>query len=233
MLGRLMEDPEYLEQYHQLFDAFISAYFESGRVNDEITRVFNMIAPYVQKDPSAFCTFEEFEQGVSTLREYCERRAESVRKQLKGEIPSTEEGQSRTRASLWTRLIFQSAIWEVWDMGANGPRPKGRAAGTDSRRNRGRNACRARIFAGPTRRTLMRKDRTERRRLYQTRRRRKRKENGEMSGRRRGPGNRRKYSTVGASAGPREWEAFRAGQEQQSGKNQYETWIELGLRRLF
>ena len=115
MLGRLMENPEYLARYHQLFDTLIAEYFESGIVSGEITRVFNMIAPYVQKDPSAFCTFEEFEKGVDTLKEYCMRRAESVRKQLNGEIPSTEEGQSTDKS----QFVDASHI-SLIDMGSMG-----------------------------------------------------------------------------------------------------------------
>lgn len=95
MLAWIFNDPQYLEQYHQVFDELITDYFESGKIKDEINRVFNMIAPYVQEDVSAFCTFEEFEEGVETLKQYCSLRAQSVRKQLNGEIPSTQEGQSQ------------------------------------------------------------------------------------------------------------------------------------------
>lgn len=43
-----------------------------------------MLAPYVYRDPSKFCTFEEFEAGVSTLKQFLELRAESIQQQLSG-----------------------------------------------------------------------------------------------------------------------------------------------------
>lgn len=62
--------------------------------------VREMIAPYVEKDPSKFCTYEEFEAGIATLKEFCILRAESIRGQLDGSIPSTSDGQSADGASL-------------------------------------------------------------------------------------------------------------------------------------
>ena len=59
-----------------------------------------MIAPYVEKDPTKFCTYEEFEQGVSALKLFCRLREESVKGQLNGSIPSTSEGQSGNGSSL-------------------------------------------------------------------------------------------------------------------------------------
>lgn len=100
MLGKLLENEEYMERYHELFDQFISEYFESGDFEAEYNRVYNMIAPYVQKDPTKFCTFEEFEKGAQTLLEFCTLRAESIRGQLEGTIPATTDGQSTDTTSL-------------------------------------------------------------------------------------------------------------------------------------
>lgn len=40
--------------------------------------VTTLIDPYVKKDPTAFCTYEEYRQGVKTLQSFCLMRAESV-----------------------------------------------------------------------------------------------------------------------------------------------------------
>ena len=45
-----------------------------------------MLLPYVENDVSAFYTVDEFTQGVNTLKEFCLLRAESIVKQLNGEI---------------------------------------------------------------------------------------------------------------------------------------------------
>src|SRR5699024_4242805 len=47
-----------------------------------------------------FCTYEEFQTSVDTLREFCLLRAESVSGQLEGTIPATSEGQAADSASL-------------------------------------------------------------------------------------------------------------------------------------
>ena len=52
-----------------------------------------MIAPYVQKDPTAFCSFEDHQLAVDTLEQVCLLRARSIRGQLDGEIPATIRGQ--------------------------------------------------------------------------------------------------------------------------------------------
>ncbi len=44
-----------------------------------------MIAPYVEKDPTKFCTYEEFEKGVETLSVFCNLRSQSVSVQLSGQ----------------------------------------------------------------------------------------------------------------------------------------------------
>ncbi|MGB8453243.1 MAG: CotH kinase family protein [Anaerocolumna sp.] len=98
--GKLIENEEYLNQYHEYFDELITKYFESGDCEAEIERVHDMIASYVAADPSAFYTLEEFETAVSTLETFCELRAESIRKQLDGVIPSTTEKQKEEDVEL-------------------------------------------------------------------------------------------------------------------------------------
>ena len=65
-----------------------------------IEKVHTLIAPYVEKDPTKFCTYEEFETGIATLKEFCLLRAESIHGQLEGSIPSTSEEQNQNSESL-------------------------------------------------------------------------------------------------------------------------------------
>ena len=48
---------------------------------------------YVETDPTKFCTYDEFEAGASTLKEFCLLRAQSISEQLKGTIGSTSDTQ--------------------------------------------------------------------------------------------------------------------------------------------
>lgn len=115
MIAWIFNNEEYLELYHQYFSEFIEEYFESGYVSELIDSTYEMIASYVESDPTKFCTYEEFEEGVAALKEFCELRAQSVREQLDGTIPSTSEGQSEDNSA----FIDASNI-TVSDMGSMG-----------------------------------------------------------------------------------------------------------------
>ena len=89
----LMKQDEYFVRYQKYFDQLISGYFESGHFQTWMEQTFRMIALYVEKDPTAFCSYEDYCLAVDTLKQVCELRAESVRLQLDGEIPATLSGQ--------------------------------------------------------------------------------------------------------------------------------------------
>ena len=114
LLNCLLSNEEYLKQYHELFDDFISTYFKSGYVDKLIDRVSMMIMPYIEKDKTAFYTKKEFDKGIVALKKFCELRAESIRGQLDGTIPSTTLGQTNSEA-----LIDASSI-NITDMGGAG-----------------------------------------------------------------------------------------------------------------
>ncbi|MFQ9509993.1 MAG: CotH kinase family protein [Lachnospiraceae bacterium] len=100
MLSWIFENEAYTALYHQYFAQFISDYFDSGYFDEMIDSVTEMIAPYVEKDPTKFCTYEEFEEGASTLKEFCQLRAESINGQLDGTIPSTSDEQTQDDSAL-------------------------------------------------------------------------------------------------------------------------------------
>lgn len=100
MLAWIFADEEYTELYHEALSEFIANYFESRYFEEEIDRVTALISPYVEKDPTKFCTYDEFTEGVAALKEFCTLRAESVRGQLDGTIPSTSDAQSEDSSAL-------------------------------------------------------------------------------------------------------------------------------------
>ena len=100
MLAWIFANEEYTEMYHRYFAEFISEFFDSGYFEKMIEKVHTLIAPYVENDPTKFCTYEEFETGIATLKEFCLLRAESIHGQLEGSIPSTSEEQNQNSESL-------------------------------------------------------------------------------------------------------------------------------------
>lgn len=108
MINWIFENEDYTELYHQYFAEFLS----SVNIAEMIDETAELIAPYVKKDPTKFCTYEEFETGVSTIRSFCELRTESVKGQLDGMIPSTTDGQSTDSS----KLIDASSISDMGTM---------------------------------------------------------------------------------------------------------------------
>ena len=108
----LMKNEEYFAKYHEYFDQFIEGYFESGLFEKKAAETAKMIAPYVKKDPTAFCSYEDYLTAVRTITDFCLLRAESVRGQLSGEIPSTIRGQQEDTES----RVDASDVW-LPDMG--------------------------------------------------------------------------------------------------------------------
>ncbi len=100
MLGKLLENSEYMEKYHELFAEFLTDYIDIGKFEDEYNYILAMISQYVQKDPTKFCTFDEFITGAETLKQFCLLRSESIRGQLDGTIPSTDDGQNADSSTL-------------------------------------------------------------------------------------------------------------------------------------
>ena len=93
MIAWIFENEEYTELYHEYLAQFIDEYFNGGYFETMIDDVVSMISPYVEKDPTKFCSYEEFQTGVETLKEFCLLRAQSVSLQLDGEIGSTSDTQ--------------------------------------------------------------------------------------------------------------------------------------------
>ncbi len=94
MWDKLMASDENLQLYHDYFDKLITDYFESGEFENTVSRVSAMIRPYVENDPTAWYTVDEFDTGVDTITQFCLLRAESIRKQLDGTLASTTEAQN-------------------------------------------------------------------------------------------------------------------------------------------
>ena len=108
----LMKNNDYYAQYHEYFDYLIESYFESGYFEQLTQETVDLIAPYVDKDPTAFCSYEDFLLGAETITDFCLLRAESVRGQLDGTVPSTIAAQAEDKRS----FVDASSVW-LPDMG--------------------------------------------------------------------------------------------------------------------
>ena len=130
MLAWIFADEAYTALYHQYYAEFLAECLDSGWCRELIVSTAALIAPYVAEDPTAFCTYEEFQAGAAALEDFCRLRAQSVSGQLEGAIPSTAQGQAEDPAA----LVDTSGL-ELTDMGSMGAgmgggqdRPLGEAA---------------------------------------------------------------------------------------------------------
>lgn len=113
MIAWIFNNEEYTQLYHKYFSEFIASYFESGYFAEMIDSVNAMISPYVEKDPTKFCTYEEFEKGIATLKEFCLLRAESISGQLDGTIGATSDTQK-------SETLIDAGDLQINDMGSMG-----------------------------------------------------------------------------------------------------------------
>ncbi len=112
----LMKNTVYYSRYHQLFDYLIGSYFESGYFEAFMDKTVDMISPYVAKDPTAFCSYEDHLLGAETLRQFCLLRAESVRGQLEGTIPSTIRAQNEDPTRIDGSSVWLPDLGEIADL---------------------------------------------------------------------------------------------------------------------
>lgn len=132
MLAWIFNNEEYTELYHQYFAEFIAEYFDSDYFTEMIDSVSEMISPYVEKDPTKFCTYEEFKTGSSALKEFCLLRAQSISGQLDGSIPSTADGQSQDSSS-----FINADNLDISSMGSMNFGGGGKGMGDDRRNDHG------------------------------------------------------------------------------------------------
>lgn len=94
LFSQLMAVDEYRSRYHGYLDELLVSYVDGGRLAQIIAQTRELIAPYVAEDPTAFVTYDEFLVGVEAIEKFCMLRAESIRGQLVGTIPTTWNGQT-------------------------------------------------------------------------------------------------------------------------------------------
>ena len=96
----LLENDEYLEQYHTYLRQLAEEYVDGGVFAKTVSRIRSQIDGLVSTDPTAFYTADEYSDAVSMLEKVVQLRAQSVLGQLDGTIPSTTDGQKENSSTL-------------------------------------------------------------------------------------------------------------------------------------
>lgn len=87
MLAWILENKNYTWLYGRYHTELLKVDMEAL-----VERTANMIAPYVQRDPTRFCTYEEYEAGVEALKQFLSLRSESIRLQLSEKSADVDVG---------------------------------------------------------------------------------------------------------------------------------------------
>ena len=88
MIDWIFASEEYTAKYHEYFSEFLA----SADIDSIISEACALISPYVQSDPTAFYSYEEFRTVVDALREFCSLRSQSIRNQLSGSDEPVDAG---------------------------------------------------------------------------------------------------------------------------------------------
>jgi hypothetical protein len=89
LIEKLLENENYLSSYHDYLELLMEDYFAEGKFEAKVREINHLIQSYVETDPTAFCTYEEYQKAVESLIQLGTLRYESIVGQLKGEVPST------------------------------------------------------------------------------------------------------------------------------------------------
>ncbi len=100
MFSWITSNEEYTKLYHEYYRDFLDKFYTSDYLSELIENTYGMIADYVDRDPTKFCTTEEFKKGVQVMKEFVELRCQSIEGQLNGTIPSTDSGQKEDSSAL-------------------------------------------------------------------------------------------------------------------------------------
>ncbi len=78
IIGKLLEIEEYKEQYDTYLEELISGYFESGNFEKTMDKLDLLLDKYIQEDPTAFYSYEEYIEANQMLRVFCKKRASAA-----------------------------------------------------------------------------------------------------------------------------------------------------------
>lgn len=113
----LLENEEDRSQYHAYLQDLVEGYVYGGRFQETYDRISSQINALVETDPTAFYTYEEYRAATEMLYQVVLLRAESVRGQLEGTVPSTDAGQREDASSLVDASAIDVEVMGVF-MGA-------------------------------------------------------------------------------------------------------------------
>lgn len=126
----LLENETYLSRYHEYLNQLAQEYVLGGRFQEVYEGIRERIDTLVETDPTALYSYEEYEAGAEMLYQTVMLRAESVKGQIAGTIPATDEKQREDTANLVDASEIDISVMGVMDMGGGAEqKARGRQTG--------------------------------------------------------------------------------------------------------
>ena len=94
MWNWIRSDENYLNKYHDVLSEVVSI-IDSGEFKKESDKMYDLIRPYLEKDPKAFYNTDRSRKAYETVLDFTEMRAESVKKQVNGQLAVRSEMQAK------------------------------------------------------------------------------------------------------------------------------------------
>ncbi|MFD5017913.1 CotH kinase family protein [Paenibacillus sp. NPDC058367] len=92
LIAKLLANDEYKAKYHEIVSEMINGYLADDTFQTRMDQLDMMISSYVKADPSAFYTFEQYEEGIKSVKTFMSNMAKNIQQQLDGTIPSSGDG---------------------------------------------------------------------------------------------------------------------------------------------
>lgn len=92
LVAKLLAVDDYKEKYHDIIKEAIEGYLSEDSFSARVEQLKQMISEYVEQDPTAFYSYEEYEQGVTDLITTNAKQVDNIAQQLAGTIPSSGDG---------------------------------------------------------------------------------------------------------------------------------------------
>jgi len=92
LIAKLLAKDEYKAKYHEIVSEMINGYLADDTFQTRMDQLDMMISSYVKADPSAFYTFEQYEEGIKSVKTFMSNMAKNIQQQLDGTIPSSGDG---------------------------------------------------------------------------------------------------------------------------------------------
>ncbi|TNJ61900.1 spore coat protein CotH [Paenibacillus hemerocallicola] len=92
LVAKLLAVEKYKEKYHEIIRNMIEGYLSSATFKARVQELSAMISSYVEKDPTAFYTYDQYKSAVTQLISSNSSRVQNYAQQLDGTIASSGDG---------------------------------------------------------------------------------------------------------------------------------------------